>query len=312
MRVRWVRVLTPVLLALTVGVVSAPVATAHPGGGPGRPTSIDLPAGFQPEGISSTGSTFFVGSRTDGAIYRGSLRTGEGAVLVPGTTGGFAAGTEVDSRQRLWVAGGSTGLGTVYDTRTGAELARYTFDGSGAAFINDVVVTERAAYFTDSRFPVVYVVALTGRSLPDSFSALPLTGAVQVVPGATNLNGIETTPDGKGLLVVQSNAGLLFRLDPRTGVTTPVDLGGVDVLNGDGLLRQGRTLYVVQNRLNRIAEFRLSRTGDRGELVRTITSPQFDVPTTVTRSGGSLWAVNARFGVESPLTAGYTVVPVPR
>ena len=312
MRMRWARVLTALSLALTAGVVSAPVAAAHPGGAAGRSGIIDLPNGFQPEGISSQGSTFFVGSRTDGAIYRGSLRTGEGAVLVPGTEGGFAAGTEVDGRHRLWVAGGATGLGTVYDTRTGEELARYAFDTSGSAFINDVVVTRTAAYFTDSRFPVVYVVALDGRRLPDSSTALQLTGAVNIVPGATNLNGIETTPDGKSLLVVQSNAGLLFTLDPRTGLTTQVDLGGVSVVNGDGLLRQGRTLYVVQNRLNQIAEFRLNRSGTRGELVQLITSPDFDVPTTVTRSGGSLWAVNARFGVGSPLTAGYTVVRVPR
>ncbi len=46
---------------------------------------IALPNGFQPEGIT-TGKrhTFFVGSRATGAIYKGSLRTGKGEILVEG------------------------------------------------------------------------------------------------------------------------------------------------------------------------------------------------------------------------------------
>jgi sugar lactone lactonase YvrE len=309
--VRLSRVLVAALLALGVGVAAAPVAAAHPGGGGSLPR-IDLPAGFQPEGISSKGSTFFVGSRTDGAIYRGSLRTGEGDLLVEGTPGGFAAGTEVDRFGRLWVAGGATGTGTVYDTRSGAELASFDFDPSGTAFINDVVVTRDAAYYTDSRYPVLYVVPLGKRGSFGDVTALPLTGAVQVVPGATNLNGIETSPDGRRLLAVQSNTGLLFSIDPATGVTAPVDLGGVSVVNGDGLLRDGRTLYVVQNRLNTIAEFTLDRTGTRGTLQELITSADFDVPTTVTGFGKYLFAVNARFGTATPTTADYWITRVPR
>ncbi|WP_111766075.1 superoxide dismutase [Nakamurella deserti] len=312
MSVRLSRVLVATLLALGVGVAAAPAAAAHPGGGGSGPARIELPAGFQPEGISSAGSVFFVGSRTDGAIYRGSLRTGEGAVLVPGTPGGFAAGTEVDRAGRLWVAGGATGTGTVYDTRTGARLARFDFDTSGAAFINDVVVTRNAAYYTDSRHPVLYVVPLGRHGSVGEVTALPLTGAVQVVPGATNLNGIETTPDGRRLLAVQSNTGLLFAVDPSTGVTTQVDLGGVGVANGDGLLRDGRTLYVVQNRLNTIAAFDLDKTGTRGTLRELITSGDFDIPTTVTGSGRYLFAVNARFGTADPLTAAYWITRVPR
>lgn len=324
MSVRLTRLLTATLLAVTAGVVSAPPASAatHPGGGGGgrSPERIELPAGFQPEGISSQGSTFFVGSRTDGAIYRGSLRTGKGEILVAGTPAdpatdtpaGFAAGTEVDRRDRLWVAGGGTGVGTVYDTRSGKQLARFAFDTSGTAFINDVVVTRKAAYFTDSRYPVLYVVPLGRGSRIGEFTALPLTGALAVVPGATNLNGIETSPDGRTLLAVQSNTGKLYSIDPVSGVTTEVDLGGVSVANGDGLLREGRTLYVVQNRLNTIAQFTLNRSGTRGTLAELITSDQFDVPTTVTSYGKYLFAVNARFGNATPLTADYWVTRVPR
>jgi hypothetical protein len=48
------------------------------------------------------------------------------------------------------------------------------------------------------------------------------------------------TPDGRALLVVQSNTGYRFRVDPHTGVATRVDLGGTLLTNGDGLLVQGR------------------------------------------------------------------------
>jgi hypothetical protein len=37
--------------------------------------------------------------------------------------------------------------------------------------------------------------------------------------------------------------------------------GGETVPNGDGLLLLGRTLYVVQNRLNQVAEFAVDRGG---------------------------------------------------
>lgn len=305
------RVILVGLLALSAGVAAAPVAAAHPGGGGRFPERIELPAGFQPEGISSKGSTFFVGSRTDGAVYRGNLRSGEGQILVPGSEGGFAAGTEVD-RHRLWVAGGATGVGTVYDTRTGAELAAFDFDTSGTAFINDVVVTRRAAYFTDSRNAVLYVVALGRGGRPGQVSSLPLTGALQVVAGATNLNGIETSPDGRSLLAVQSNAGLLFSIDPTTGVTSQVDLGGTSVVNGDGLLRDGRTLYVVQNQSNTIAGFTLNRAGTSGTLEQLITSDRFDVPTTVTGAGRYLFAVNARFGNPDATTTDYWITRVQR
>ena len=41
---------------------------------------IDLPAGFFPEGIESgRGTSVFVGSLFDGAIWRGDVRTGSGA-----------------------------------------------------------------------------------------------------------------------------------------------------------------------------------------------------------------------------------------
>jgi hypothetical protein len=64
---------------------------------------------------------------------------------------------------------------------------------------------------------------------------------------------------------------------------------------GDGMLRQGSTLYVVQNRINRIAVVKLGH-GDRSGVVRRfITDPRFDVPTTIAPFKDFIYAVNARF-----------------
>ena len=63
----------------------------------------------------------------------------------------------------------------------------------------------------------------------------------------------------------------------------------------DGILLNGKRLYVVRNRMNQIAVIRLSPNLSSGRVVRTITHPDFDVPTTIDELGNRLYAVNARF-----------------
>src|SRR5215213_10548222 len=105
------------------------------------PAHIDLPNGFRPEGIAiGPQHTFYVGSIPTGAVVRGDLRTGELSTLVPAQSGRAAIGVAVDRRDRLFVAGGPTGHGSVYDANTGATIADYTFT-TASTFINDVVVT---------------------------------------------------------------------------------------------------------------------------------------------------------------------------
>lgn len=303
-------VLGTTVLALAGGAVTA---AAPASAGETRnlfPKVISLPNGWQPEGIATgRGTSFYVGSLRDGAIYRGSVLTGQGSVLVPGQAGRAATGLEVDRRNQLWVSGGTTGTGRVYDAATGAELASYSFVAAGAGFVNDVVVTRDAAYFTDSLNPVLYVVPLGRDGRPGTARTLPLTGELQYTTGF-NVNGIEASPDGRTLLLVQSNTGLLFRASARTGVTRQVDLGGASLSNGDGLLRRGSTLYVVRNQLNQIAVITLGRRYASGTLTRTITDPNFQVPTTVAAFGPFLYAVNARFGTPPTPDTPYTVVRV--
>ena len=276
------------------------------------PETIPLPNGFAPEGIAiGKGDTFYVGSIPTGAVYAGSLRTGAGHILVPGATGRAATGLEYD-RGRLWVSGAATGKAFVYDARTGAFLAELQLAvGAGPTFINDVVVTRHAAYFTDSNRPVIYRVSKNADGSPGAVTAIPVTGDYHQVPGF-NLNGIDATPSGKTLLAVQSATGRLFTIDPNTGVAKLIDLGGATLPNGDGILLQGRTLYVVQNQLDKIAVVSLNRSLTKGVVTREITDSDFDVPTTIDRFGKWLYAVNARFGRASGPDATYQVVQVPR
>jgi sugar lactone lactonase YvrE len=231
---------------------------------------------------------------------------------VPGQAGRSAIGVEVDRRGRVFVAGGATGQAYVYDGRTGAELAAYQLAPAGAAtFVNDVVVTANAAWFTDSFRAVLYRVPVRPRTLGDQSEVEELALGGEFVQGdGFNTNGIEVTPDRSRLVIVQSNTATLFTVDPTTGVADAIELTGGDAAFGDGLLLAGTTLYVVQNQLNRIAVIELAPDGSAGTVVEHVTDPDLDVPTTVGRFGDALYAVNARFGIPDPETADFAVVRV--
>ncbi|MGE5464814.1 MAG: hypothetical protein ACM3PS_15740, partial [Syntrophothermus sp.] len=116
--------------------------------------------------------------------------------------------------------------------------------------------------------------------------------------------------NGKTLIIVNSTDGALYRVDPETGVATRIDLGTGSVPNGDGILLQGKTLYVVQNSLNQIAVIDLAPDLSSGTIETLITSPNFRVPTTIARFGSSLYAVNARFDTPPTPDTEYDVVRV--
>jgi sugar lactone lactonase YvrE len=298
-----------VLLLAATALVAASAASSKL-----FPDRIPLPNGWQPEGIAiGNGTTFYVGSIPTGAVYRGDLRTGKGAVLVRGAPGRAATGLKHD-RGRLFVAGASTGKAFVYDARSGATIRELRLaTGAEPAFVNDVVVTRDAAYFTDSFRAVLYRLPLAKNGRPAAAArTLPLTGDFRLVPGEFNLNGIDATPSGDELLAVQSTTGKLFTIDPRTGATSEVRLGGATLPNADGIVLSGRTLYVVQNRLNRISVVQLRPSLASGAVRRAITSPAFRVPTTAALHGAGLYAVNARFDTAAEPSTDYDVVKVGR
>jgi sugar lactone lactonase YvrE len=297
----------PLLAVVLAAVVAAPAAARQ------YPETIGLPAGWQPEGIANAGDTFFSGSRATGGIFRGNLRTGQGKVIVPGHDGGAATGMKVDRRGRLFVSGAANGTASVY-TASGKLLRTYTLT-TDPSFINDVTLTRRAAYFTDSINKRLYVLAFKrGGRLPQKSRALPLKGGDLVYDNSADtfeLNGIATAGRNR-LITVQSRNGKLFLVNARNGRTHEIDLGGGDVTNGDGILLHGRTLYVVQNQDNQIAVVHLKRGLRRGEIKRHLTDDDLDVPTTIVRRGKFLFAVNARFTTTPTPTTPYDVVRVSR
>jgi sugar lactone lactonase YvrE len=280
------------------------------------PEVIPLPTGFQPEGIDIAGGhTFYVGSIPTGAVYKGDLRTGKGDVLVPAQQGRAAIGIDVDGK-RIFAAGGPTGMAWVYDARTGATLASYQLATGAPTFVNDVVVTKDAAWFTESQAAVLYRVPIgPGGELGSQADVqrVPLGGDFEMGAGF-NVNGIDATPNGETLVIVQSNLGRLYTVDADSGVADQIELtgGSGNVMQGDGILLDGRTLYVVQNRMNQIAVIKLTRGLASGTITGLLTDSDFDVPTTIAEFGKYLYAVNARFGVMNPATQPFSVVRVER
>ncbi len=300
----------PARIAIVLVVLAATLAVPAAGAGQ-RPHVIELPAGFQPEGIvTSDADTFFVGSIPTGAIRRGDLRTGTTSDFVPAQEGRNAIGLALGDAM-LFVAGGATGQAYVYDARSGEDVAAFQL-ATSQSFINDVVATSDAAYFTDSVNPVIYKLPIESRGEVGMPVALPLTGDL-VYSSGFNANGIDAMPNGDTLVVVQSNEGELFTVDPESGATDMIDLGGSTVVNGDGiLLEPSGALWVLRNRNNLLVLVQLEPDLESGSVVGEFTDETFDVPTTLARAGDRVAIVNARFGTTDPQPADYWVTQIRR
>jgi sugar lactone lactonase YvrE len=294
------------------------------------PSEINLPDGFFPEGIAvGRGSTFYVGSLADGTIYKGDLASGEGAVFTE-PTGPFpftTVGLDVDQRNRVWAAGAVAGTGRVYDGDSGELLATYQF-GPGQSFINDVIVSNDAAWFTDSgteecdqgglcfigKTRLFKVVLGPGGTLPDPNDPAAVEEIAVDVEDVyfSNLNGIETMPGGAELIVVHNELGSLYRVDPATGQATlmygpPLH----DPLEGaDGVTRVGNTLYVVENGASRIAVIDIDMSTGLGALEKTLPVNGAQTPTTAAVFGSAIYTVDAR--LATPFVGPYKVFRVER
>ena len=297
------------IVAVTVAIVAVLVVAVGAVAAPKRPAHIDLPNGYQPEGIAAGkgGHELYVGSIPTGAVRKVNTKTGKTSALDPAHDGRAAIGLKLDqSKTRLFVAGGPTGSAFVYDAKTGKDVKQLKLAPDGeATFVNDVTIAKKTAYFTDSRRQALYVVDDRLNATELKLPGIPLNTG-------NNLNGIAATGDGKHLIAVQSNTGALWRIDPATGDSLAVGLNGRSLTNGDGLLLRGRTLYVVQNRDDRIAVVQLGRSYATGRITRTLTSKDFDVPTTLARNADGLFAVNARFSTAPGSTTRYWITRVSR
>ncbi len=287
------------------------------------PEAIAMPTGFEGEGIElGKGHEFFVGANSfsslfgpfpvsglAGAIYKGNLRTGVGGLLVY-PTGKSASGLSYDSRTDYLYA--ATGFGdlvngnteqgvTVYDASSGEVITEITFGDYIA--INDCLVTRTGVYCTDSFNPDLYKIVLEkGGRLPSTpvFEVIPMSG-FGMVPGGFNANGLVGDFDGKQLVIVNISSGVLYRVDTASGEASPLEIEGAEQLfwNGDGLYLDGRTLYILQNFLNKIAVVQLSGDLSGGEFIKNIPgegeSNPLRIATTIIGFGDSLYAINTNF-----------------
>jgi sugar lactone lactonase YvrE len=306
LRARSLAAVLATLIAL-LGTAASAVAA------PPFPHTIVLPGATSAEGIATgRGSTFYAGDLFGGDIFRGDLRTGAVDRFIDAPAGRNALGIRVDEEHGLlFVAGGFTGQGYVYDLATGAPIASFQFGTAPGSIINDVIVARGAAWFTDSVQPHLYRVPITGVGSVGAFSTLTLTGPAADLTGAFNLNGIAASPDGKTLIVAHSANGTLYSVNPATGTSAPIK--DADVPNVDGILVDGSRLWAVRNNDNEIVELRLSGDLSSATAVRTFTDPAFEIPTTVARWGNRLATVNAKFDTGFPPTATtFEVVEVSR
>jgi hypothetical protein len=140
--------------------------------------------------------------------------------------------------------------------------------------------------------------------------SVPLTGDI-VYQSGFNVNGIDATPKGRTLIIVQTNTGKLFKAN-RKGVTHEIALGGASV-PGDGILLHGKKLYaVVRSPQDGVVVIKLRHNLASGSVLRTITNPDLDEPTTIDEHGSRLYAVNARFSTPPGPDVPYWVTKLRR
>ena len=137
-------------------------------------------------------------------------------------------------------------MAAIYNLKTGAPVMALTLT-TAPAFINDVIVTRDAAYFTNSFTPELYRVPVSRSGEVGTPETIALSGPAANFVAGFNLNGIEATANGRTLISINSATGKLFTIDAMTGESALIDVGGMTFPTGDGILLQGRTLYVLQN-----------------------------------------------------------------
>ena len=301
---RLARVVLPSLVLSLVAAVAVPAAASRPA------EIIVLPGATSAEGVAAgRGATFYAGDLFAGDIFRGNVQRGTAERFIDAPTGRMAVGMAADiAHDLLFVAGGFTGQGYVYDLGTGATVATYQLTSSASTVINDVTVTQDGAWFTDSLQAQLYFVPVSAAGALGPASTLAVSGPAADTSADFNLNGIQATANGKTLIVAHSGTGQLYTVDPTSGASAAI--AGVSVPQVDGIVLKGRRLWAVQN-TNQVSRIRLRPNLASGVVEEVITSDLFQVPTTAARFGSRLAVVNAKFNTGFPPTATqYEVVVV--
>ncbi|MEJ7795917.1 MAG: SMP-30/gluconolactonase/LRE family protein [Nocardioides sp.] len=295
--------------AMLPALVLATPAAADRGGRPDVYHLTGDSGGSKFEGIGTDQrrDTFYVSEVTGGEIHRGTARSSHTEQWLDGdgTDGRFTArGITTDRDGNVYIAGGPNGLGTgrpdlwVY-SRSGKLLAALRAPADNV-FLNDVWVgPDGAAYFTNSNAPQIFRVADGDDGYQVELWA-DATGTIATVPGF-NLGGILTSPDRRALIVAQSTTGQLWRFDLDDASVTPVDTGGADLTNADGLVRRGSKLTVVRNFPRVVTMLRLAADGSSARLVSERASDPDRVLTTAKALRGRILYVDSHF--DEPVAA---------
>ncbi len=254
-----------------------------------------------PEGITEgAGNSFYVGSIDAGTIYRGDLDHAVAEVWLPG---GLDQRTSVgglhwDGDGQLVACGLATGHVFVYDTGTGALIARRTVQAD-EPFLNDVFVVDSTAYLTDSSRPVVWALPLGPDSVgePAVFCDLSRHG----LGGPSYLNGIVATADRSALLVSDQAQEALWRVDLETAAASPVELGDSQLCaDGLALLEPGLLIGVSnrgESRDDAVFVVSTVRSDDgwaTARVTREHSDPRWTVPTTLAVVDGRVLVVEAQ------------------
>ena len=190
-------------------IAPSAAALAARGGNPGAlPDQYILPGNAVfPEGIAydQRSGSVFVSSTTDGTIFRGDVTSETLTQFLAGNTDGrtTAIGLAVDDR-RPAVRRRRRNRTRLRLRRSDRCAARETGDGASPTFINDIVIApDGSAYATDSQSPFIYRIVSDAAGNFSLERWLNFTGTAFVSQPGFNANGIEVTPNGRYLVVIQ-------------------------------------------------------------------------------------------------------------
>jgi sugar lactone lactonase YvrE len=300
--------LMAVLLAAVVAVAGGVTTEAKPGKhgkGKGKKTRVyTLPSNAgNPEGVAfdKRSGAFYVTEAAPGSdgvggrVWRGTLDDPTLEEFLPASgTRPATIGTKV-RRGRLYLAGGPAGDVEIYSIAS-RQLVRQ-FQLCSGCFVNDLTVAKNGDVYATESQQSQFVYRIPADAVKNGGAVDPIPIAPPVVPaGSPNVNGIAASKSGRYVIFVQSSQGKLFRLDTRTRQVHEIAVRGGELTNGDGIVLNGNTLYVVRNRDQLIAEVKLNRRFRRARVVGTTSDPTFEDPTTAALARrGRLLVVNSDF-----------------
>ncbi|MEV6624720.1 hypothetical protein AB0M83_14160 [Amycolatopsis sp. NPDC051106] len=271
---------------------------------------IVLPGAMSAEGITAAGGgDYYTGDLIAGTIFRENLRRGTAERFIEAPPGVMAAGVDLDRRHDLlFVAGAKGGKAYVYNVRTKAKVADFTFGDPQTSYVNDVVVTPAGAWFTDSYHPQLFFVPVVAGVLGTP-RTLPLSGpGAGGSPGNFFMNDIIATPSGDTLLVAATIPGKVYTINPVTGASR--EIAGVNAPSVVSLVLEGHRLWAVQLD-DTISRWCLDGDLSHGQPGGTITDPLFDQPVSAVKIGGKLAVVNSHiFSGDPPTSPTYEVLVV--